>query len=221
MSPKVSSTKDTGAAAPPKHNYLLFDASRTFLLNSVLPEGRRLDLPALANLVQTLLSERENPSDFITHLFTSVDKKNTGQLKYLDTFANTFSDTRIHECPPWEADAFNPAIWDDSRGQEYRHTSSSAKIAFFLGAFYAKQSANRIMLITDAFDLKDPILSCISAGIPVSIIWFGQFIDPRYRPFFRETPSLEFVDLDQHPDVLGGSPRPHAGFEKLGLNPFA
>ena len=221
MSTKTESLKETKPTPSSKTSYLLFDAARTFLLNSVLPEGRRLDLQALCSVIETSLAARNESADYVTHLFTAVDKKNTGQLKYIDTFTNTFPCTRIHESPPWEADAFNPAIWDESRGLEYRHSSSSAKIAFFLGAFYAKQSADRIMLISDAFDLKDPILSCIAAGIPVTIIWFGQFIDPRFRPFFRENPSLDFLDLDQHPDVLGGSPRARAGAENYGLNPFA
>ena len=219
---KTRSAKTAGPSpTAEKHNYLLFDASRTFLLNGVLPDGQRLDLLALREIACNLLASRQESTDFVTHLFTSVDKKNAGQLKYLDTFSNTFPNPRIHECPPWEADAFNPAIWDDSRGQEYRHTSSSAKIAFFLGAFYAKQNASRIMLVTDAFDLKDPIVSCTAAGIPVSLIWFGQFIDPRYRPFLRENTMFDFLDLDQHPDVIGGNPRPRPGADKQGLDPFA
>ena len=220
MSPKRAKKEIIMTTATPTFAYLLYDAARTFLLNGMLPEGMRFDIFALSELLADLLTQRGESPDYHTHLFTSLDPKNVAQVKFLDTCKNTFPNTRLQICEPWEADAFNSAIWRDDRGNQYRHFSHSAKIAFFLGAFYARKNASRIMLLTDSYDLKDPILSCVNAGIPVSIVWFGQFLDTRYRPLLREHNLLEFWDLDLHPKVLSGAPAKQTD-RKVGLDPFA
>ena len=148
-------------------------------------------------------SEGFSPAIF----FTSTDPGNEGQVKF-NEFIEGRIGWRVVELPPSQSDVCNPAMSDE----RFRLIRFDALISYTLGGLLASNKhIKHVMVVSDSWPLHAPVNDCIDRGVPVTMAFFGQVVDPRWHNLFRsEREHLNFLDLDDCQDTLfqrSGPPR--------------
>lgn len=178
---------------------VIWDAARTFLYHKA--SQKTIDIATVRFGLNAYFEKRGEDAFWHSHLFLPRDEKNPGQNKFIEVFRAGMlmrqppkdDGIRVHTIEQWELDVINPQL--SPRGKSsLQHQSFSAQISFFLGAYWAGKKPKHIVLISDAYDLSMPAVTCASAGIPVTLAWFNGFVDMRWNRVIQNT-SVKFLDL--------------------------
>lgn len=193
----MTETDDDGVA-------LLIDGSALFLKTRARLAQRhqsaRLDYTKLDQLMRRqagLAAEGENFDPAI--FFTTVDRSNDGQVKFLKVIEQLGWD--VEALPLWEADPFpRDAVFAEGRNEFIRFDSS---IAFALG--YLSELKGRIVVVSDSYGLAKPLQAAASYGeARIVLAFYRQELDPRWSAFLNANPDVEFWDLEAHDEELFG-----------------
>src|SRR5690606_30827069 len=73
-----------------------------------------------------------------------------------------------------------------------------AKIAYELGGLIENEEFDRIVVISDSYDLASPMIDLAKYDIEVYLAFFGRQLDFRWNKLFREENSnLKLLNFDE------------------------
>ncbi|MGA2441049.1 MAG: hypothetical protein ABSH08_08825 [Tepidisphaeraceae bacterium] len=193
----VNSSVATGSAAS-----LLVDGSALFFGQRAASPDRNLDYTVLLDLMQRH-GQHQWPAR-PAYFFTAADEANEKQAKFHQMIQGQLGWT-VRQMPPHEAVVSNTLLNDGPS----RIIRFDALIAYSLGRLAGRPDVSRVFIISDSWPLAACIKDCVGRGTPVTVCFFGDFIDTRFHKLFREydASKLDFLDLEHEPRLFN-RPRP-------------
>lgn len=127
----------------------------------------------------------------LVQFFTLYHKSNAKQTKFLDFLQKELK---------WDIERIQPS--------EVRRTESEpeppvyyrfdAKIAYELGSLLENEDFDKIVVISDSYDLASPMIDLAKFEIDVYLAFFGRQLDFRWNKLFREESSnVKLLNLDE------------------------
>lgn len=194
---------------------VLGDLSALFLTARMLGDNRQLDYRALVHVlcqrIEGLTPSRgvgaTDASSWVW--WTSASSDNAGQNRFLE-FAEKELLWTVRRFSPSDSFMVDPSaslgISNDSRITG-RLTRFDAPIAFAMGRL---AESDRLVVVSDSYPLADPLQRAFrlrgNSRYRNVIAFFGRAIDARWLRTLRpgESSGVDFIDLDEHEDVLFG-----------------
>ncbi len=187
---------------------LLIDGSALFFGQREASPDKNLDYNALVDAMRRHGNSRwpAKPAYF----FTAADEANEKQAKFHQMIQKEFGWV-VRQMPPHEASVGNSLLTDDkSRSRLIRF---DALIAYSLARIAGRPNISRVFIVSDSWPLAACVKDCVGRGTPVTICFFGDFIDTRWHKLFREydPAKLDFLDLEREPNLFS---RPRQALRK-------
>jgi len=186
---------------------LLIDGSALFFGQRAASPDKNLDYTELINVM-----ERHGVHNWPAkpaYFFTAADEANEKQAKFHQMIQSQLGWT-IRQMPPHEANVTN-SLLSESQSRIIRF---DALIAYSLGRLAGHPKVSRVFIISDSWPLAACVRDCVGRGTPVTMCFFGDFIDTRWHKLFREysdSDVLDFLDLELQPRLFN---RPRQTFRK-------
>jgi hypothetical protein len=200
LNPKLS------PAQPGPTPSLLVDGSALFFGQRAASPDMNLNYGGLLDLIQRHagVQGQFKPAYF----FTAGDESNEKQAKFHQMISENLRWT-VRQTPPHEASVNNSLLGDAPA----RIIRFDALIAYSLGRLAGRDDISRVFVISDSWPLAACVKDCVGRGTPVTICFFGNFIDTRWHKVFRDSASdkLDFLDLDREPKLFN---RPRANLRR-------
>lgn len=187
------------APAPNSKVALLIDGSALYFGQREASPDKNLDYSALVDAMR-----RHHNSGWPAkpaYFFTAADESNEKQAKFHQIIQKDLG-WAVRQMPPHEAGIINALLTDDkSRSRIIRF---DALIAYSLGRIAGHPDVSRVFIISDSWPLASCVKDCVGRGTPVTVCFFGDFIDTRWHKLFREyePARLEFLDLEREPNLF-------------------
>lgn len=176
---------------------LLIDGSALFFGQRAASPDRNLDYTVLLEIMQQHRHCRwpAKPAYF----FTAADESNEKQAKFHQMIQSQLNWT-VRQMPPHEASTGNSLLSDTPS----RIIRFDALIAYALARLAGHAEVARVFIISDSWPLAACVKDCVARGTPVTICFFGDFIDTRWHKLFREfdPAKLDFLDLEREPKLF-------------------
>src|SRR5262249_30523941 len=157
---------------------LLVDGSALFFGQRTVSPDRNLDYYNLNEFLRNHAINRclKHPADpKPAYFFTAADEANEKQQKFHHMISELGWNVRTF--PPHAAFIGNPLLG----GSDVRLTRFDAMIAYCLGRLREPCPVQHIFIISDSWPLAGPVLDCVKRNTPVTMVFFGQVIDPRWH----------------------------------------
>jgi hypothetical protein len=196
---EVSLRANSSLPAPNSNTALLVDGSALFFGQREASPDKNLDYVELLGAMKRHSSGGwpAKPAYF----FTAADEANEKQAKFHQIIQKDLGWV-VRQMPPHEAGIINSLLTDDkSRSRIIRF---DALIAYSLGRIAGHPNVSRVFIISDSWPLASCVKDCVARGTPVTMCFFGDFIDTRWHKLFREyeAANLDFLDLEREPNLF-------------------
>jgi hypothetical protein len=176
---------------------ILADGTALFFGQRAASPDRNLDYIALAEALErhANVGLPAKPAIF----FTAADDSNEKQAKFHQMIEGQLS-WIVRQMPPHEAYVANTLLADSPS----RSIRFDALIAYSLARLAGHPNVSRVFVISDSWPLSACVRDCVGRGTPVTVCFFGDFIDTRWHKLFRESDptKLDFFDLQREPRLF-------------------
>lgn len=184
---------------------LLVDGSALFFGQRAASPDKNLDYTVLLTIMQNHRKDRwpAKPAYF----FTAADEANEKQAKFHQMIQGQLG-WSVRQMPPHEASVGNSLLSETPS----RIIRFDALIAYSLARIAGRSDVvSRVFIISDSWPLAACVKDCVERGTPVTMCFFGDFIDTRWHKLFREygdSPKLDFLDLEREPGLFNRPRQP-------------
>jgi len=176
---------------------LIIDGSAFYYALSSAFRGERFDYPGLLTLLRDEVADMHGlPSESVEFTpqlyFTSTDPNNEGQMKF-NGFLESLGLTVVTDTP-WDADEVNRLLTDGP----LRQIRFSSCLSYTLGVLVGAKQMDHVIIVTDTFAMRRPVMDALERGVRVTIAFFGQYIDARWQQLLGNFDDLHFLDLSSY-----------------------
>jgi hypothetical protein len=179
---------------------LLIDGSALFFGQRAASPDKNLDYEVLHEVMQKHHDNCKWPAR-PAYFFTAADDANEKQGKFHLMIEERFRWT-VRQMLPHEARVANSLLSETPVSKTIRF---DALIAYSLARLAGRPEVSRVFIVSDSWPLAACVKDCVGRGTPVTVCFFGDFIDTRWHKLFREygdSSSLDFLDLEREPRLF-------------------